>query len=243
MIFLLAFLLSATVQPSTPKVGDLITVTFAAPVTLDASTEYEVVQRSGPAVVVRTFKPEPFTMSGSVGGARFTNLRVPVTSVLKPSDDLAPAALAPPRPSSATTFPLIAIAVAVLCAIAAWALLWWRARRVSQRSTQPVIVIAPEERYRRAVQALRSNPARAPWAVLADETRIFLAATRPDFGKDLTTSEIVPRLRQHEAVVREILLQGDLEKFSLRGARPRDFDEVAAHALELAQPHVDEVAA
>jgi hypothetical protein len=38
--------ITATMQPAAPKVGDLITVTFQAPVTLEPSRDYEVVQRS-----------------------------------------------------------------------------------------------------------------------------------------------------------------------------------------------------
>jgi hypothetical protein len=244
MIALVALLVSATLQPPAPKVGDLITVTFAGPVTLDASADYEVVHRAGNKVVVRTFAPRPFQMSGAVAGARFTNLNVPVTSVLKPGDDLAPAPLAAPQPSPAQRGPLMAIAIAAVCAAAAWTVLWWRSRRQTSRVMEVVSAVAPDERYRRAVAALRANRTRAPWATLADETRLFLAATRPDLGKDLTTTEVLPRLREQEAIVREILLQGDLEKFSLRGARPRDFDEVAALALELARAQVTtEVAA
>ncbi len=97
MILVLA-LVTATLQPASPKVGDLITVTFPAPVVLDASPNFEVVSRSGNSVVVRTFEPKPFVMSGSVGGTRFRNMKVPVGTVLKRGDDMEPAPLAPPKP-------------------------------------------------------------------------------------------------------------------------------------------------
>jgi hypothetical protein len=235
MILVLALVVSATLQPAAPKVGDLITVTFAGPVTLDASSQYEVVQR--------TFEPKPFVMSGTVGGTRFSNLSVPVASVLTQGDNLALAPLSPPRDPAYPVAPFIAIGIAALCAIAAWALVWWKSR-AKVVAVPKVALLPPDERFRRAVAALQGNPSRATrWAALANETRVFLAATRPDITTDLTTSELVPRLREHEDVVREILLQGDLEKFSPRGAPQRDFDEVAAKALELARPRVTEIAA
>ena len=44
----------------------------------------------------------------------------------------------------------------------------------------------------------------------------------------------MPRLDERERVVEEILRQGDLEKFSRRGAKLREFDELADRVLELA---------
>lgn len=243
MILVLALVVSATLQPATPKVGDLVTVTFAGPVTLDASPDYEVVQRSGNRVILRTFEPRPFALSGTVGNTRFGNLRVPVASVLKQGDDLALAPLAAPRLPASPRLPFVAIAIAALCAIAAWAWVWRRSRTVVAEPPR-MTVVTPEERFRRAVAALRGDPSRASrWAALANETRAFLAATRADLGSDLTTSEVVPRLHVHEGIVREILQQGDLEKFSPRGAPPRDFDELAALALTLAGPRAPEIAA
>ncbi len=243
MNLILALVVSATLQPAAPQVGDLITVTFAGPVTLDASREYEVVQRSANRVVLRTFEPKSFALSGTVRNTRFSNLRVPIASVLKQSDDLAPAPLAAPRPPESPRLPFIAIAIAALCAIAAWALVWRRSRQMVVALPR-MADVAPEERFRRAIAALRGDPSPASrWAALANETRAFLAATRPDLGSDLTTSEVVLRLRDHESIVREILRQGDLEKFSPRGAPPRDFDELAVLALTLAQPRDSEIAA
>ncbi|MEO8378502.1 MAG: hypothetical protein ABI779_02440 [Acidobacteriota bacterium] len=243
MILVLA-LVTATMQPAAPKVGDRITVTFAAPVVLDASPAYEVVERQGNRVVVRTFEPKPFVISGTTAGTHFSNLRIPVTSVLKPKDDLAPAPLAPPRRPSYPAVPFMALGLSALAALVTWLLLWARSRK---RASQPLAsagVVRPEDRYRSAVLALRGNPSRpARWAALANETRAYLAATRPHLGSDLTTSELLPRLGVREAVVREILRQGDLEKFSPRGAPARDFDEIAAGALELLQPPPMEAAA
>jgi len=234
MILAVLALVSATFQPPAPKVGDLIAIEFAAPVTLDASPEYEVVSRSGNRVVVRTFLPKPFALSGVTGNVRFKNLQVPVQSVLAPNDQLKPAPLVPPREVPYPRAPFVAIAVAALCALAAWLAVWRRSKRTAAVSpAQPLL--APEERFRRAVLALRENPSQAKrWAKLADETRAYLAATRPQLRSDLTTTELVPRLREHDRIVVDILRQGDREKFSPWGAEPTDFDEVANRALELA---------
>jgi hypothetical protein len=236
-VIVLAFVLAAVtanIQPSAPKVGDLITIELAAPVVLDPSTEYEVVSRAGNRVVVRTFAPKPFVMSGTAAGVRFTNLEVPVTSVLAPNDSMTPAPLAPPVKVPYPRAPFIAIAIAALAAVAAWAAVWWRAKHAAAA----VVVrpsVSPEERFRNAVLALRRNrehPRR--WAALADETRAFLAATR-HLGKELTTTELVPRLSEHDRIAEDILRNGDIEKFAPRGTPNAEFEDLAERALMLAE--------
>ncbi|HEX6086524.1 MAG TPA: hypothetical protein VF266_18490 [Thermoanaerobaculia bacterium] len=230
MILVLA-LVTATLQPASPKVGDLITVTFPAPVVLDASRDFEVVSRDGNRVVVRTFQPKPFAMSGTVGGTRFRNMQVPVGSVLKRGDDLQPSPLAPPKPMPYPVRPWYAIAAAALFAIVAWAVAWWRSRERVEVVAPPV---APEDRLRAAVRALLENPSyELRWAALANETRAYLNATRPNLTGDLTTTELVPRLGDRERVIEEILRQGDLQKFSKTGAAPRDFEELAMSVLNV----------
>jgi hypothetical protein len=185
-------------------------------------------------VVVRTFLPKPFALSGVTGEVRFRNLQVPVQSVLAPNDQLTPAPLVPPRKVPYPRAPFIAIGIAALCALAVWFALWRRSKKsAAVVPSQPLL--APEERFRRAVLALREDPSQAKrWARLADETRAYLAATRPQLRSDLTTTELVPRLREDDRIVVDILRQGDREKFSPWGAEPVDFDEVATQALELA---------
>jgi hypothetical protein len=230
MILVLA-LVTATLRPAAPKVGDLITVTFPTPVVLDASRDYEVVEHKGNTFVVRTFTPKPFAMSGVTGAIRFRNLRVPVQSVLKQNDDLKPAPLVPPKAVAYPMMPFVAIGIAALCAITAWIAVALRARK---KVEAPVIVQSPHERFRAAVLALRADSARRlRWAALANETRAYLAATRPQLGSDLTTTELVPRLDERDRIVVEILRQGDLEKFSRRGAEPRDFEDMTNRVLEL----------
>ena len=234
MILAVLAALTVSMTPPQPKVGDRIAITFPAPVTLDASKDYEVVARRGNVVVIRTFEPRSFNLAGTTGNIRFRNLKVPMTSVLRQGDDLTPAPLAPPRPAEIAWLKLIAIAVAAVLAIVALILLWRRLRK-KKPEAPPVPQLTPEERFRAAVRALREDPShQTRWAALADETRKYLAATRPQFGSDLTTTELVPRLDERERVVEEILRQGDLEKFSRRGAAERQFDELADRVLELA---------
>jgi hypothetical protein len=233
-VFLLAAV-TATFHPPAPKVGDLITIDFAAPVVLEASPDYELVSRERNRVVVRTFSPKPFVLTGTAGNVRFTNLIVPVHSVLKKNDDLAPAPLAPPVAVPYPRAPFLAILIAAVCAALAWTAVWWKGRR---RIVPVVPAIPVDERYRRAVLALLESPARPRrWAALADATRVYLAATRPHLGSELTTSELLPRLAPSESVVADILRQGDREKFSRSGAAETiDFDTVAAGALLLVAP-------
>lgn len=234
---LLAFVLAAvtaTIHPAAPKVGDRITIEFPAPVVLDASPDYEVVSRKGKQVVVRTFAPKPFVVSGTIGSVHFTNLVVPVKSVLAPNDPMTPAPLAPPVKVPYPRAPFIAIAIAAFAAIAMWAAVWWRAKQASA----PAVVTSPqsaEERFRHAVLALRRNRAHPRrWAALADETRAFLAATR-HLGTELTTTELVPHLAEQDRIVADILHHGDFEKFAPGGEPNAAFDEVADRAIALAE--------
>lgn len=221
---------SATFQPARPTVGDRIVIDFPAAVVLDASKEYEVVEQQGRRVVIRSFQPKPFALSGTMGRVHFQNLVVPMTSVLKQNDDLKPAPLRPPARAPYPRAPFIAIATAAAAAIAAWAAAWWLSRERKAVAEAPQIPV--DERFRRAVRAAKTHPER--WAALADATRAYLAETRTRLSSDLTTTEVLARLREDERIVRAILRQGDLEKFSLAGAEPEDFDDVAERALRLA---------
>ncbi|HEY0140785.1 MAG TPA: hypothetical protein VGF48_07805 [Thermoanaerobaculia bacterium] len=236
MLLPIVAFLAVTISPSQPAVGDLVTVTFPAPVVLDHSEAYEVVSQKGNTVVVRTFEPKPFVLEGSFG-----RVTIPVRSVLKRGDDLKMAPLVPPRALPYPSTPWIAIASAAAFAALAWLFAWWRSR---QKVVAPAIVLAPDEQYRQTIELLVGRTAKPlRWAALADATRAYLAATRPRLGTELTTTELLRRLDADEAVVREILQQGDLEKFSLRGPEPRDFDDVARRALGLIPEAREEQAA
>ncbi|MCU1349288.1 MAG: hypothetical protein JWO56_2318 [Acidobacteria bacterium] len=229
MIFFLLLAVTATFHPARPTVGDPVTLEFRQPAALNPSPDYEIVSQSGNRIVIRTFRPGPLALSGRTGDVAFRNLAVPVTSVLKPKDDLQPAPLAPPR---AEPYPRIAwylIAIAGALAALAWLAVWWRARRRAAEAA-PVPQLPPLERYRATVLALRDDP-RVPkrWAALADATRAYLAAIDPALGAELTTSELLRR--NGNVIVAGILHLGDLEKFSPYGAPPADFASLAERAL------------
>lgn len=230
MILGLLLAVTATFQPAAPTVGDRITIEFPAAVVLEKSADYEIVEQNGKRAVVRTFTPKPFVLAGTVGGQRFGGMTIPVTSVLGPNDDLKPAPLTPPRPVPYPRAPFVFIGVAAFVAMGVWAAVWRFAHRGEALPAIPEI--PAEERFRRAVAIAKTQP--EPWAALADATRAYLAATRPQLGSDLTTTELVPRLLESERIVRDILRQGDLEKFSAEGAAAANFEDVAQRALELA---------
>ena len=246
MIFAL-LLFSATFRPASPTVGDLVTIEFHQPATLDPSAAFEVVSQKGNRVVVRTFEPKPIVLSGVSGGIRFRNLTVPIRSVLQPKDKLEPAPLASPVAIPFPRAPFVAIGIAGLLAVLSWMVVFVLARSpVAGRGSQGAFV-DPAERFRLTVGQLRadrSQPHR--WAALADATRAYLASLSPHLGIELTSSQLLPRVdSQHVAVIAQILRQGDLEKFSPWGAPPADFDGVAERALDLipAPQQEEEVAA
>ena len=229
LVSLFLALVTSSMRPSQPAVGDPVTLQFSAPVVLDPSNAYEVVSRRGNSIVVRTFEPRPFVVSGHAG-AETVRVEVPVRSVLKPKEQLKPAPLKPPEPDPAPRMPLIAIGVASLIAVLAWLVAVLLARR---RSLAEEIVVVPGERYRAVVASLRADRRGSMrWARLADATRTYLAGVDARYGSDLTTSEILGRVPDSTAL-REILRQGDLEKFSPWGPAVADFDVVADRALQI----------
>jgi hypothetical protein len=241
MILATLLLVTATYTPAAPTVGDPIAIEFRGTPQLDRSAEYEVVSQQGNRVVVRTFEPRSFALSGVVEGVRFRNLIVPVKSVLTPADPLTPAPLKPPVAAPAPRLPFVLIGIAALAAALAWLAVYLRSRR--QRVMPVVPALPPAEQFRQTVLALRDDP-RAPrrWATLADATRAYLAATHPHLGAELTTTELCARLSPEQAVVTDILRQGDYEKFSPWGAPLASFDALADGALQLL-PVETEVAA
>ncbi|HYS55328.1 MAG TPA: hypothetical protein VER58_16345 [Thermoanaerobaculia bacterium] len=224
---MIAFFLfiTATFRPPAPTVGDRITIDFQKPVVLDRSEHYEIVSERGNRVVIRTFEPKPFTISGTVGDIPFQGLTVPVRSVLRPKDNLAPAPLKPPIAEPYPKLPFVLIAIAALTAMAAWTAVVL----LDKRDAMAEPVVPPVERFRAAVAGART------WSQLADAVREYLAVTT------LTTTEVLHR--NQSLTVAEILRQGDLEKFSPWGARAGDFHALRKRALELIPPEPEEVAA
>jgi hypothetical protein len=218
-------LVTATFRPPAPTVGDLITIDFQQPVTLDRSRQYEILSQRGRRVVIRTFEPKPVAISGRVGDVLFRNMVVPVRSVLKPRDNLTPAPLKPPIAEPYPKLPFVLIGVAALLAIAAWIAVVM----LEKREEVAVPVLPPAERFRGAIKKART------WSQLADAVREYIDATT------LTTSEVLAK--NSSALIAEILRQGDLEKFSPWGPRPGDFQALARRALELIPEEREEVAA
>ena len=123
MIF--AFLVAAI------TVGDPVTIDLPkAPVVLQQSADYEVLSNAGKRIVVRTFRPKPFVVSGSAGGEPFRRT-IDVQSVLKPNDNLRPAPLASPRVEPEPWLPWTLVGATALLAIASWTWLAKRARHWS----------------------------------------------------------------------------------------------------------------
>ncbi|MCU1231756.1 MAG: hypothetical protein JWO97_4640 [Acidobacteria bacterium] len=225
-------LISATFHPAQPAVGDLITVDFEqAPVVLNASPEYELVSQQGKRVVIRTFKPRPFALSGVSGDVAFRNMIVPVRSVIAPNDPMTPAPLKPPRAEPYERLPFIAIGIAALAAAAAWYAAMRMSKRAPAATSAMATLLSPDERFRRAVESLLSRPQPLRWAALADAVRAYLAATSAA-SADMTTTEVLARIDRPE--IATILSAGDIEKFSTDEVARDDFETIARRALELA---------
>ena len=244
MLLLLAGALRATHTPAAPTVGDRVAVHFAIAgdesVMLDPSPDYEVISSSRDGAVVRTFRPRALALSGRVAGPRgtvvFRRLILPMRSVLRKGDDGKPAPLSPPVAIPAPTTAWIALAVGVAMAIAAWAALYGMARPLEA----PAIASppAPDEELRAAIAAIgRESSLR--WAALADATRHYLARVAPAYlGSELTTRELLAQLpsvstsSQWQVLVREIVVEGDLDKFSPWGASA-EIESILAETLRL----------
>src|SRR3954447_18566287 len=116
----LLFLLITTFQPAKPTIGDPVTITFASPTTVETTPDYEIVSRSGNSVVIRTFVPHTISVNGRAADGP-VSVMIPIHSVLKADDKLEPAPLKPPKPEPWPRMPFIAIGIAAVAAIAAWA--------------------------------------------------------------------------------------------------------------------------
>jgi hypothetical protein len=222
----LLFLLITTFEPAKPTIGDPVTITFASPTAVEPSPDYEIVLRRGNSVVIRTFIPHTITVNGRAADGP-VSVMIPIHSVLKPDDKLEPAPLKPPKEEPWPRMPFIAIGIAALAAIAAWAAVVMLAKR---RVPKPRIVIVPSDEFSRRLRSLRPDAPKR-WATLADIVRAYLAAVRSDLGAELTTSELLSRIDY--PLLTQILRQGDLEKFSPWGAAPADFDDLAKRAFAI----------
>lgn len=244
VLLLLVGALRATHTPAAPTVGDPVAVHFEIAgderVTLDRSPLYEVISSSRDGAVVRAFKPQPVALSGHVTGpggvVAFRRLTLPVHSVLRKGDDGKPAPLTPPVAIPPPVTAWIALGVAAAVAVAAWIVLYRMGRRPAIAAmAQPP---APDEELRAAVAAIR-NESSLRWAALADATRHYLARMVPQqLGHQLTTRELLAQLpsvstsTEWQALVRQIVVEGDLDKFSPWGASA-EIESILAETLRV----------
>lgn len=260
MTFLFLLLLvapRANVRPAAPTVGDPVEIRLAASpgasVSVDSSESLEVVSAKGTLVTVRAFAPGDTNVTGTVhersGDTKF-RVVIHVRSVLKPDDKLQPAPLHPPKELPQSDFPWKMIGGAAAVAAIAWALLAWAARRRAYAASPAARLLSATAEFRTAVLAIRRlPPADENIAALGDAIRRFFARIEGPLGRDLTTSEVVKQLGRAGVesntleVVREILGEADLAKFSPWGPHHHDSPALAERALQVAELGHEEGAA
>jgi hypothetical protein len=255
LLFLLLLVApQAKIRPAAPTVGDPIVITLTASpdarVSADASQQYEVVGSKGSQLTIRAFQPGNVPVSGVVlEGASSTPFRltVKVKSVLKPDDRMQPAPLRPPKELPASMLPWKMIGGAVAVAAISWGMLAWAARRRAFARSGAGRLVSASTEFRAAVLAIRRLPPEdANVAALGDATRRFFARLEGHLGRNLTTSELIGQLRAAGVdaktldVVREILGEADLAKFSPWGPHLHDSPALAGRALALAEIKRDE---
>jgi hypothetical protein len=247
--FLFALLIAPpAIAPPHATIGDRVTITYpidaSSRVSIDESPDYDLISVSGNRVVLRSFKPGAFIVKARIehpGTApEPVETRVTIESVLAKGDKLQPAPLRPPKPVAMPTEPWKAIAIAALVAAFAWIGVWYRAHRKTAPTVIEEPLLAPDDEFRNRLRKIRTSPpADARWAELADAVRAYLARTRPDLGRDLTSSEIVRILRRSGEPVEStdtismILAEADWVKFSPWSSRREDLAQLIERAERL----------
>ncbi|MGK2857219.1 MAG: hypothetical protein ACSLFQ_08435 [Thermoanaerobaculia bacterium] len=246
-----------SVSPATPTVGDAITLRMRGePFEVRPSAEFEIVSASPNEVVIRSFRPGPLRVEYAVrvpgelpaSGAA----EIEIVSVLAPDDKLEPAPLRPPKPLPRDDRAWIAIAVA-----AGVAALLWLALALLLRSRATAVLPGvpafedPADTFRAALERIRSlRDGEAKWVALSGATRVYLAATDPSLGVELTSSELLVAMRrsgrpnEETAAIESILRGGDWTKFSPFGPPRVEIASLVEDALALVPARVErEVAA
>lgn len=229
-------------SPAKPTVGDPVTITFPADITrvnLSASETFEAVRGAGNQIVVRSFRPGPLEIEGTLlRGETHTAFRMAllIASVLQADDSLEPAALKPPRPLDPNRSATIALAAAAAAAVLSWlaAVLLWRQRR----EAAPVRRLGAAEEFRIALgRAARAADGNAKAIALAEAIRAYLARISGRYGRELTTFELLRALPPAESagVIRDVLMDADLAKFSPWGASRRDYREMVERLARIPQ--------
>lgn len=217
-------------EPAAPTVGDPVRIEYqiapGARIVPDVSSDYEIVSADGSTMIVRSFRPGALTVAGAVerdGGIRepFRGPTIEVRSVLAENDELKPAPVKPPVAPPAEKLPRIAIACAAGAALLAWAaVLLWKVRE----RPDGALILGPDQTFRARLDALRRRPfEQQAVAEVAELTREFLARRDPTFARELTSTELISRLRESPdfrfaSPVSDVLREGDLAKFSPWGS-------------------------
>ncbi|HXI14113.1 MAG TPA: hypothetical protein VNM92_15930 [Thermoanaerobaculia bacterium] len=263
MIALLLFLTLGdapvvSISPDRPTVGDRITLRFPSDpsdrLRLEPSPGYEIVSVSGNTAVVRSFQPGEIVVRGDIrnaAGARtFDGVRITIASVLAADDKLEPAPLASPISPEESRTAVVAVGVAAIAAAIAWTALVILLRRQQVTGTVP-ITQSPAEEYRAVLERLSGAGGAALSIELADATRRYLARLNDRFSLDLTSRQLVTKLKTGQIMkaaspnVSQLLHAGDLAKFAPLGIglkEPMTTSELLAEArslIELSEPRED----
>lgn len=259
-LLLLSLLPAIRTMPPHPTVGDTVVVELPVDtgyqVSVDPSSDFELVAISENRVTLRSFKPGAVTLSTRLsrpGQLPVTQtFSVQIESVLKKNDRLQPAPLKPPRPLVSASAPFRILGAAAGVAALLWAILFFAARRRPSREAEvPAPLLSADAELTRALDRISAaEKSDTRWVELAEALRRYLARTKPELGSELTTSELLMRYSSvaHAAelsLLRSILSEGDWVKFSGKPRRRDDHDVVAmaARALVKPGPVVEEVAA
>ena len=247
LLLFLAAGIPVHVSPAAPTVGDPIRVVFAGDaagaVTLDPSEEYEVVDHLPDGVVIRSFKPGPIILSGTVAksgnGYRFGPLKLEVHSILGENDSLEPAPLRPPKSLPPNRVAWWALGIAGLVS----AVLWYAIARSSATAAPPLMrqkaPPSPSVELLGALDATQSMDRATALIAVGAATRRFLARVEPSWSLDRTSKELKLELSSHGldgetlTTVDLALMEADLEKFSPWGAPEIDRAELIARVRKL----------
>ena len=246
-----------SVSPEKPTVGDAITLRMqGAPFEVRPSEEMEILSASPNEVVFRSFRPGPLRIEvatrtpGEV--PTIDVVTVEIASVLAKDDALEPAPLRPPRPLPRDDTAWIAIAIAAGVAALLWLALFLVSRRRSVATLPELPAYEdPADAFRAALARVRAlHGDEAKWVALSGATRVYLAATDPALGVELTSSELLDAMRrlgrrvEETVAVESILRGGDWTKFSPFGAPRIEITALVDAAASLIPPKIEpEVAA
>ena len=203
--------------------------------------------------MLRSFQAGTFTPEGTIYGpaGRTEKVRGPevvIRSVLAKDDGLKPAPLHPPLPLPRDRTADVALAIAAMSAIALWAAVIYLARRRSV-VLEGGKILAPDEEFLQALKALRTaEDSPLLLIAVADASRRYLARVDDRLGRELTTFELTREASRvfpgdRARVLRRILTEADIAKFSPWGSRLPGFRQFVDDASSILVPREEESAA